>query len=506
MVTVEKKEEIRRAYFVEKKSILRISEEFGCARKTVRKAIKDPGVPVYKRTAPLIYPVLEPVIPIINRWLKEDQDRPKKQRHTARRVWIRLKEEHAFTGSESCIRRYVRGQRLVVPEVYIPLIYKPGQDAQIDWGEAKVLMNGQEVKVQFFAIRPCYSGACFVAAYPTQKQEAFFDGHQKGFEFFGGVTQRNLYDNLKTAVQKILSGRDRKEQASFTAFRSHFLFESVFCQPAKANEKGGVENLVGYVQRNYFVPLPDVDSFEELNEVLYQRCRANLNRTITGRGKSIGQMLEEERAHFLPLPKHPFDCCRSVPVKSDSCSRIQFETNKYSVPAEFAHQTLFCKAYPFQIRITRQEKVIAQYPRCYGRYQEIYNPLHYLNVLERKPGAFLQAKPLCDWKLPEAFDEFYAGLKQRIPQKATREYIRTLQLLRDFSLQELTQSIERALSLQTYQTDAVRMFLIEKKTGDMPVSRQWMDISATFPELTKYQVTMASPVSYNRLLKEEDEI
>jgi transposase len=506
MVTVEKKEEIRRAYFVDKKSILQISEKFGCARKTVRKAIEDPGAPEYKRTAPLIYPVLEPFIPTINRWLKEDQDRPKKQRHTAHRVWIRLKEEHTFTGSESCVRRYVRSQRLVIPEVYIPLFYKPGQDSQTDWGEAKVLMNGQEIKVQFFAIRPCYSGACFVAAYPTQKQEAFFDGHQRGFEFLGGVTKRNLYDNLKTAVQKVLSGRDRKEQASFIAFRSHFLFESVFCQPAKANEKGGVENLVGYVQRNYFVPLPDVSSFDQLNEILYQRCLANLQRTITGRHKSIGQMLEDEHAHFLPLPKHPFDCCRIVPVKSDSCSRIQFETNKYSVPTEFAYQTLSCKAYPFQIRITRQEKVIAQYPRCYGRYQEIYNPLHYLNVLERKPGAFLQAKPLCDWKLPEAFGEFYAGLKQRIPQKATREYIRTLKLLGEFSLDEVTESVEKALSLQTYQTDAVRMFLIEKKTGITAVSRQWLNISGMFPQLARYQVTMANPVSYNQLLKEEDDL
>jgi len=506
MVTVEKKEEIRRACLVDKKSIRKIAKEFGCSRETIRKAIEDSGASVYKRTAPLIYPVLEPFIPTINRWLKEDEDRPKKQQHTARRVWIRLKEEQDFTGSESCIRRYVRSQRLVIREVYIPLFYKPGQDSQTDWGEAKVWMKGEEVKVQFFAIRPCYSGACFVVAYPTQKQEAFFDGHQRGFEFLGGVTRRNLYDNLKTAVQKVLSGRDRKEQESFIGFRSHFLFESVFCQPAKANEKGGVENLVGYVQRNYFVPLPDVCSFEQLNEVLYQRCLANLHRTIPGRQKSIGQMLEEERAHFLSLPKHPFDCCRIVPVKSDSCSRIQFETNKYSVPSEFAYQTLSCKAYPFQIRITRQEKVIAQHTRCYGRYQEIYNPLHYLNVLERKPGAFLQAKPICDWNLPEAFGEFYAGLKQRIPEKATREYIRTLQLLGDCSLDELTEAVEKALFLKAYQPDAVRMFLIEKKTGITSVSLQWMDISGMFPELARYQVTMASPALYNQLLKEENDL
>jgi len=176
------------------------------------------------------------------------------------------------------------------------------------------------------------------------------------------------------------------------------------------------------------------------------------------------------------------------------------------VPSEFAYQTLSCKAYPFQIRITRQEKVIAQHTRCYGRYQEIYNPLHYLNVLERKPGAFLQAKPICDWNLPEAFGEFYAGLKQRIPEKATREYIRTLQLLGDCSLDELTEAVEKALFLKAYQPDAVRMFLIEKKTGITSVSLQWMDISGMFPELARYQVTMASPALYNQLLKEENDL
>ena len=205
----------------------------------------------------------------------------------------------------------------------------------------------------------------------------------------------------------------------------------------------------------------------------------------------------------MPLPKHPFDCCRTVPVKADSCSRIQFETNKYSVPTEFAYQILLCKAYPFQIELIQQEKVIAQHQRCYGRYQEMFNPVHYLRLLEQKPGAFLQAKPLSGWQLPKIFKEFYAGLKQRIPEKATREYIRTLRLLEDFPVDEVTTAVEKALSLQTYQSDAVRLFLVEKKAG-IPPSCQWLDISGLFPDLTRYQVKMASPMSYNQLLGKED--
>lgn len=503
MLTVDKKEEIRREHFLHGKSIRRIARELGCSRTTVRKAIRDSDVPVYRRTAPIRYTVLQPVIPLIDNWLKEDESQPKKQRHTARRIWIRLKEEFGFTGGESSVCRYVHEKRLVVPEVFVPLVYQPGSDAQADWGEAKVTLNGEEVVVQFFALRLCYSGTCLVVAYPNQKQEAFFDGHQQSFEFFGGVPKRIIYDNLTTAVKKVLSGRNRQEQDFFTAFRSHFLFESVFCQPAKANEKGGVENIIGYVRRNFFVPVPQVISFAELNQILHQRCLENLNRISAGKQTSIGKLLQEEKECFLPLPKHSFDCCRTVPVKADSCSRIQFETNKYSVPTAFVYQTLLCKAYPFQIKIVQQEKVIAKHQRLYGRYQEIFNPVHYLKLLEQKPGAFLQAKPLVGWQLPEVFEKFYAGLKERRPEKATREYIRTLRLLEEFSLEKVTAAVEKSLSLQVYQPDAVRLFLLERKTGTPP-SFQGLEVASLFPYLARYQVQMAEPVSYNQLLGREE--
>jgi transposase len=502
MLTVDKKEAIRREHFLQKKSIRRIARELGYSRRTVRKALQDSDVPVYRRTAPTRYPVLQSVIPLIDNWLKEDESQPKKQRHTARRIWIRLKGEHGFTGGESTVRRYVHEKRLVVPEVFVPLIYQPGSDAQADWGEAKVIVDGEATIAQFFVLRLCYSGACLVVAYPNQKQEAFFDGHQQNFEFLGGVPQRIIYDNLTTAVKKVLSGRNRQEQDSFTAFRSHFLFESVFCQLAKGNEKGGVENIIGYVRRNFFVPVPKVSSFAELNQILHQKCLDNLNRIPAGKQKSIGQLLQEEKGCFLPLPKHSFDCCRTVPVNADSCSRIQFETNKYSVPTDFAYQTLSCKAYPFQIKIVQQEKMIAEHRRCYGRYQEILNPVHYLKVLERKPGAFLQAKPLSGWQLPEVFEKFYAGLKERRPEKATREYIRTLRLLEEFSLGDVTAAIEKSLSLKIYQPDALRLFLIEKRIGTPP-SFQKLEVASLFPYLAKYQVQMAQPVSYNQLLGRE---
>ncbi len=501
MLTVEKKEEIRREYFLKKKSIRKISKEMYCSRTTVRKAIRDSDTPVYTLSSPRKYPVLEPVIPIIDNWLKGDESWNKKQRHTAHRVWERLKTEYGFLGDVSTVRRYIHKKRMAVPEVFVPLIYQPGCDAQADWGEAKVIMDGKEVDVEFFAIRLCYSGACFVKAYPTQKQESFFEGHQQGFEFLGGISKRIIYDNLKTAVKKILLGRNRIEQDSFVTFRSHFLFESIFCQPGKGNEKGGVENLVGYVRRNFFVPIPSVKSFAELNEFLHQQCLQNLDRIPQRKDKSIGELLNTEKENLLSLPGYPFDSCRQLPVKADSCSRIQFETNKYSVPTEFAYQTLLCKAYPFQIKVICREKVIAQHPRSYERYQEILDPIHYLRLLEQKPGAFFQAKPVSGWHLPEVFEQFYAGLKNR-SSKATKDYISMLRLLEEFSLKEVTVAVEKALYLKVYQTDTVRLFIMEGRT-EKPISNQRLEMTGQVSHLGSYRVKMADVTTYNQLLKKE---
>lgn len=250
MVQVDEKERIRIAHVLQGMSIREIARVMGHSRKTVRKALEDPSPPVYRRTKPPAEPVIGPVKEIIGRWIEEDLDRPKKQRHTAHRIYERLRGEHGFTGAESTVRRYVRSLRGKKAETFIPLCFDPGQDAQADFGGAAVIMDGREMEIQLFMMRLSYSHRPFVMALPFQKQEAFLAAHVRAFDFFGGVPRRISYDNLTAATARALRGDKRREIDSFVAFRSHYLFASHFCNPGEPHEKGQIENLVGYVRRN----------------------------------------------------------------------------------------------------------------------------------------------------------------------------------------------------------------------------------------------------------------
>jgi transposase len=245
MITVEDKEVIRRAYYVEHKSIRQIQREMGYHRKTIRKALEDVMVPEYSEKAPRPTPALEPVKGIIDHWLAEDAKQPPKQRHTAKRMYERLKEEYDFSGAESTIRRYVgQVRRQLRNEVFIPLSFAPGQLAQVDFGEAAVCISREQLIAQLFCLRMGYSKQTFVMALPSQSQESFFLGHVKAFAFLGGVPRQLVYDNLKTAVKTVLEGHNRKEQSAFTAFRSHYLFESR-CRSADQRKKRILQRLSG---------------------------------------------------------------------------------------------------------------------------------------------------------------------------------------------------------------------------------------------------------------------
>jgi transposase len=270
MTGVDMKERIRRDHFIEGKSIRQIARERRVSRHTVRESLKDASPTTYKRTKPPGRPVTGPFIAVIEQILKDDEDRPRKQRHTAKRIWVRLRDEHGFSGAESTIRPVVRHLRPKIQQAFLPLEFDPGADAQVDWGEADVIMAGHQVTVRLFCMKLPASGAHFVAAFPTEKQEALFEGHASAFEHFGGVPARITYDNLTTVVLKVLEGKKRIEQEAFIQLRSHYLFASHFCQPGilGAHEKGSIENLVGYARRNYLVPLPEVASYEALNAYL----------------------------------------------------------------------------------------------------------------------------------------------------------------------------------------------------------------------------------------------
>jgi transposase len=287
MIQVDEKEKIRRLYFIKRHSIRRLAREQGYSRQTIRKAINDASVPQYHLSVPKPYRVMGPYLPVIERWLSEDSSRPEKQRHTAHRIFVRLVNEYGFTGGERTVREHVSRLRQDFKEIAIPLEFDRGADAQGDWGEALIYMDGKPVTANVFCMKLSYSGKPFVMAFPTQRQECFLEGQRQAFEWFEGVPARISYDNLTTAVQRVLRGRNRVEQDAFIAFRSHYLFESHFAKPATPREQGRVENLVGYMRRNYFVPVPRVSSFEELNRMLLDRLKEDDGRLSPGKEVSI---------------------------------------------------------------------------------------------------------------------------------------------------------------------------------------------------------------------------
>lgn len=453
-------ETIRRAYYVDGKSIRQISREGHHHRRTVRKALRDAGPPRYTMQQARPRPVLGPFVELIDRWLEEDQTRPVKQRHTARRIYCRLMEECSFTGGESTVREYVRKHRPRERSLFIPLAYEPGEDAQCDFGEGQIILGGQWVTAQILCVRLCFSKIPFVMVFPHQRQEAFFEGQKEAFVFFGGVPQRVWYDHLSQAVKQTLVGRKPREQESFIAFRSHYLFESRFCNPGEAHEKGLVENLVGYARRNFLVPIPEVDSFQELNAILRERCLAEANRRLRGETLTIGELWAQERPHLRPLPPHPFPCCRTVPVRPNRLSLITFETNRYSIPVEHAHRSLFLRAFVARVEITDGTRLLTTHTRCYDREQDVLDPLHYLPLLRERPGALDHAKAFKVWPHPPILDHYLKALRERLPRRtATLKFLEVLELVRSHSLGEVARAVEQALECGSLGPETVRYFL-----------------------------------------------
>jgi len=473
MISVEQRERIRRAYFIEEKKIREIARELKCSRQTVRKAIVCPEPEEYTLTVPRPAPVLGPYKKRIEELLAENEQLPRKQRYTGRKIFQTIQQE-GYTGSESSVRGYIAKVRRTNErkKVYLPLEFDPGSDGQVDWGEGVAIIAGKRVKVQLFYMRLCYSRKLFMMAFPHQRQEAFFEGHVRAFHHFGGIPKCLSYDNLKVAVQRILEGRNREEQKSFVVFRSHYLFKSRFCTPGQGNEKGRVEEGVGFGRRNFMVPLPDVASYEELNQHLLVQCQADDNRRIDRQAVTIGEAWEMEKPHLLPLPERDFDCCVIRPVTLNPYCQVVLDTNRYSVPADKAYRHLVLKAYPFRVDILYLDEVIASHPRCYGREQDIFNPLHYLPLLEQRPGAFEHAKPIRRWRQewPPVYERLLGRLQdQGLNGQAVREFVRVLELHNHYPARLVEQAVKQALEYGCIRADGVELCLRQLLTPDEPV-------------------------------------
>ncbi len=450
--------DIRRRVLVEGESIRSIQREYGFHFQTIKKVLGHAAPPGYRLSRPRGRPKIQPFLPVIHEILKQDKQAPRKQRHTAKRIFVRLKEEHGFQGGYTIVKDVVRALRLKQREVFVPLSHRPGE-AQVDFGQAEVIEDDGPRKAALFVMSLPYSDAVFVQLYPKECMEAFLDGHVRAFAFFGGVPRRISYDNTKLAVAKIIGGRGRQITRGFQRLVSHYLFETHFCRVRRANEKGHVENLVGYGRRNFLVPVPRVARYDAFNEHLVEQCRKELSRHLRGKSATKGELLEEERSAFLPWPKQGFKARRVVSTRANSLSLVRFDGNDYSVPTAHAYHRVTVVGAIDEVRLVAGDRVVARHRRIWDKERVCFDPIHYLALLERKPGAFDFARPLEDWDLPEVFTVLRGRLEADFGHEGTRDFIKVLRLLERFSLRELTRAVEKALAIDVLDVEAVRLIL-----------------------------------------------
>ena len=485
---------VRRACMVEGMSTREAARVFGLHRDTVRKMLEYSVPPGYRRQSPPRRPKLDPYCGVIDLILEDDRSLPKKQRHTAKRIYERLRAEHSFTGRYTIVKDYVRERRRRTREMYVPLSHPPG-DAQCDFGQAKAVIGGVEQTVHYFVLDLPHSDACFVKAYPAETTEAFCDGHVSAFSFLGGVPRSILYDNTRLAVARILGDGRRQRTRVFSELVSHYLFEDRFGRPGKGNDKGKVEGLVGYARRNFLVPVPSFPSFDALNAYLEERCLERMGRQLRGHRETIGQRMERDLEALLPLPAVPYDASDKHVSRVSSLSLVRYRTNDYSVPVAYGHREVVVRGYVGEVVISNGAEVIARHPRSYERDDFVFDPIHYLPLLERKTGALDQAAPLAGWELPEEFGMLRRLLESRMGRRGKREFVQVLRLVENFRKEEVYEAVRDALRLGAISFDAVKHLVLCRMEG----RPQRLDLEL-YPYLPRVTVTKTSASDYMALM------
>jgi transposase len=438
---------------------------------------------------------LGPYLQVIDQWLTDDKSRPKKQRHTAKRIYDRLVREHGGKGGNSTVRQYVRKAKIRLgvqaTPAFIPLEPECGQAAEVDWGAATAIIAGEKVPVKFFCMRSKYSGKHFVRCYPCERQQAFLDGHIHAFAFFGGIFPLLIYDNLTAAVQKVCRGKGRVEQEEFIKFHAYYNFTPRFCNPASAHEKGGVEGLIGYVRRNYLVPIPEAASWEDLNDRLLQECLVYGGHRIRGREASVNELFAGEQSRLLPLPETPFTVMQTTTGKVDAYATVIVDKNRYSVPTFYAGLKVQVHLSVGHLEIFHNGKRLATHPRLFGNNKWHLNPDHYLELIQQRPEAFHGARPLRGWRetWPPCLEKLLARFKESQGETAgIKDFISVLLLYREFTPAEIEAAVELALPRHLSSSQGVKHLL--RKTGPEP----------GFAPLKQWPATMPPDISlYGRL-------
>jgi transposase len=482
--------EIRRKVLVEGASKRSVQRHYGIGHQALAKILANPEPPGYQMAELRQKPVLGPHLATIDQILADDRLAPPKQRHTARRIFERLRDEHGYRGCYSQVQTAVKAAKAYSKEAFVPLSHPPGH-AQFDFGEATVEIAGERTKAALGVITLPYSDTYFLSAYPRECTETFQAAHVAGFQFFGGVPIRTSYDNTTIAVTKVM-GSERLLTRAFLALESHYLFEHHFCHVGRGNEKGHVENHVGYARRNLLVPVPSFGSWSALNEYLAACCYADLFRRVRGKVGTKAERLVDDRAAMLALPAETFEPRRVTQGHANSLSLVRFDRNDYSVPTAYAHHEVTVLGGIEEVALCSGTAVIARHRRHWGKEHTSFDPLHYLALLERKPGAIDFARPLEDWELPGCFALLRRRLETDLGHPGTREFIKVLRLLENSTVPALARAVEAALDIGATGSDAIALILFHH--AERPVGLFSLDghphlksVSVEPPDLAAYR-------------------
>lgn len=495
---------IRWLHFREGRSARWIAKEFAMSRKTVGKYLKEPDAPKYMLGRPRAKPVADEWRKSVEEIIEKDKDAPRKQRHTAHRIYERLVKEQGYTGSARTIRQLVADiKNKPAANASIPLLFQPGKDAQVDFGESYANLAGQLEKLQGFEMRLSYSRRKFIQYFPSTDKEAFLEGHVRALEHFGGVVERVSYDNLSAAVAHVGSGKNRTLTREFKELTGYYNFKTNFCRPGEegAHEKGGVESSIGFSRRNWMVPPPEFNSLDELNKYILQKCVEDETRTVDGQAQTIGEAWEIEKPMLLPLPARAFDpAVRSGSLVDNYCT-VSLKNSHYSVPAKYVGKGLTIRAYWNRVVISDGINIVAEHPRTYKKDEYVLRPEHYLDLLEKRPHAVPYARPLLQYEWPEGYWEFYQEMVADVgPGQAGRDFIQILKSHVKYGSEIAGKAVAEARRLGAASADFVVAMIDHARLTESTV--ETADLS-NHEELAAVKVTMyPAPEQYNVLLNE----
>lgn len=494
MLTVEEYRQIRTAHR-DGMSIRQIARTYHHSRRKIRQVLQESQPRPYSRHKEPLAPRLGPFQSLIQQILSEDEQAPRKQRHTAAKIYRRLRDEHGYVGGYDQVRRYVKRERKRSRETFIPLDHPPGRRLEADFGHIYVDFPEGRRQVPVLLTTWSVSGRPFAMALPTERTEAIMAGMVEAFEFFGCVPWELWWDNPRTVAKAILSGRQRQLNERYGALASHYRFEPLFCMVARGNEKPYVENSVYDLQRDWATPVPKVKDLDELNHYLHQCCLRKLDHTKAGQTETVGERFAREKAAALPLPARAFDACVSQEANVDKYQTVRYDTNRYTVPRRWAFEKVTVKAYVNRIEVVAQGTVVAAHGRSYERGQLVVQEQHYLAILGRRPAALDHSAVFRQWKLPAGFLSLREDFEARYgPSDGARQYIRVLQLLAEHPVSRVQQAIERCRRQVPLHADMIIQTTRRLAEGQTSVSEP----EEAFPPIPKVRQVQVPHPDLNR--------